>query len=129
MGESRRASSPEVLLVEDEALISLMIEDALSEAGFSVHTFSNGRDALDYLAAGGHADVLFTDIDLGGDIDGAELARRIRALDADIAVVYASGRHARLEDAVTGSAFLPKPFILAQARDAVKRVVAGRRAA
>ncbi len=129
MGEARRAASPEVLLVEDEALIGLMIEEVLSEAGFAVHTFSNGRDALGYLAAGGHADVLFTDIDLGGDIDGAELARRIRALDAGIAVVYASGRHARFDDAVAGSAFLPKPFILAQARDAVKRMVACRQAA
>ena len=67
MGE---AALPEVLLVEDEFLMCRMIEVALSEAGFAVHAFSNGRDALCYLAAGGHADVLFTDIDLGGDIDG-----------------------------------------------------------
>ena len=80
MGEAVPASSPDVLLVEDEALVGLMIEVALTEAGFSVHTFSNGRDALAYLAAGGRADVLFTDIDIAGDIDGLELARRIRAL-------------------------------------------------
>src|SRR5271156_2136387 len=129
MGEAMPASSPEVLLVEDEALVGLMIEDALTEAGFSVHTFSNGRAALAYLVAGGHADVLFTDIDLGGDIDGAELARRIRALDAGIAVVYASGRYTPIDDAVAGSAFLPKPFILAQACSAVERMVGRRHAA
>jgi DNA-binding NtrC family response regulator len=128
MGEAMPASSPEVLLVEDEALISLMIEDALTEAGFRVHTFSRGRDALAYLAAGGRADVLFTDIDIAGDIDGIELARRIRALRAGIAVVYASGRR-EAENAVAGSAFLPKPFILAQACAAVERMVARRHAA
>jgi DNA-binding NtrC family response regulator len=129
MGEAMPASSPEVLLVEDEALISLMIEDALTEAGFSVHTFSNGRDALAYLAAGGRADVLFTDIDIADDIDGVELARRIRALRAGIAVVYSSGRHRGVENAIAGSTFLPKPFILAQACAAVKRIVARRHAA
>jgi DNA-binding NtrC family response regulator len=129
MGEAMPASSPEVLLVEDEALIGLMIEDALTEAGFSVHTFRNGRDALAYLAAGGCADVLFTDIDIAGDIDGVELARRIRALRAGIAVVCSSGRHGQVENAIAGSTFLPKPFILAQACAAVERTVARRHAA
>jgi len=126
MGEAKPALLPEVLLVEDEALISLMIEDALSEAGFCVHSFSNGRDALAYLAAGGQADVLFTDID--SDVDGVELTRRIRATRAGIAVVYASDR-SDAENAIVGSTFLPKPFILAQACAAVERTVARRRAA
>ena len=126
MGEAIGVSLPEVLLVEDEALISLMIEDALIEVGF--HTVSNGRDALAYLAAGGHADVVFADIDIAGDIDGGELARRVRALRAGIAVVCASGRR-EVENAVAGSAFLPKPFILAQACAAVERMVARRQAA
>ena len=125
MGE---AALPEVLVVEDEFLICRMIEGALSKAGFSVHTFSNGRDALGYLAAGGHADVLFTGIDLGGDIDGVELARQSRALDAGIGVVYASGR-TRPKDPVPGSAFLPKPFILAQACRTVERMLGHRKAA
>ena len=128
MGEATPASSPEVLLVEDEALVGLMIEVALTEAGFSVHTFSSGREALAYLAAGGRADVLFADVDIAGDIDGAELARRTRALRAGVAVVCASGRR-EVENAVAGSAFLPKPFILAQACAAVERTVAGGRAA
>jgi DNA-binding response OmpR family regulator len=122
------AALPEVLLVEDEFLMCRMIAIALNEAGFSVHTFSNGRDALGYLAAGGHADVLFTDIDLGGDIDGVELSRRSRALDSGIGVLYASGRTTP-KDPVPGSAFLPKPYILAQACAAVERMVGHPKAA
>ena len=128
MGETMPASSPEVLLVEDEALVGLMIEVALTEAGFSVHTFSSGREALAYLAAGGRADVLFADVDIAGDIDGAELARRTRALRAGVAVVCASGRR-EVENAVAGSTFLPKPFILAQACAAVERMIGHRNAA
>jgi DNA-binding NtrC family response regulator len=128
MGEAMPASSPEVVLVEDEALVGLMIEVALTEAGFSVHTFCDGRDALAYLAAGGRADVLFADVDSAGDIDGVELARRIRVLRAGVAVVCASGRR-EVENAVAGATFLPKPFILAQACAAVERTVARRHAA
>jgi DNA-binding NtrC family response regulator len=128
MGEAMAASSPEVLLVEDEALVGLMIELAFIEAGFSVHTFKSGSDALAYLAAGGRADVLFTDVDSTGDIDGVELARRTRALRAGVAVVCASGRR-EVELAVAGATFLPKPFILAQACAAVERMVARRHAA
>jgi hypothetical protein len=43
-------------------------------------------------------------------------------------VVYASGR-TRPKDPVPGSAFLPKPFILAQACRTVERVAGHRKAA
>src|SRR5262249_56292610 len=108
MGEAMAASSPEVVLVEDEALVGLMIELAFIEAGFSVHTFKSGSDALAYLAAGGRADVLFADVDSAGDIDGVELARRTRALRAGVAVVCASGPR-EAEPAVAGPALLPHP--------------------
>jgi CheY-like chemotaxis protein len=124
MGEAVAASSPDVLLVEDEALVGLMIEVALTEAGFSVHTFSNGRDALAYLAAGGRADVLFTDIDTAGDVEGVELARRIRALRAGVAVVCATGRR------VPAQALHPRPGLRGGGTDggAASRRVRPRRA-
>ena len=51
-----------VLLVEDEALISMLVSDALSEEGFEVHEVATADDALDFIEAGGRVDVLFTDI-------------------------------------------------------------------
>ena len=58
-------------------------------------------------------DILFTDIDLGGGMDGAELAQLAREMRPQLPIVYTSGR--RLPDQVAvvpGAAFLPKPYSL-----------------
>jgi DNA-binding response OmpR family regulator len=100
-----------VLLVEDEILISEWVAEELTEQGFVVYTAGNAREALDYLDTA-PVDVLFTDINLEGDMDGTALARRARALHPNLMVVYASGRTNRLDPsvAVPGSVFVPKPY-------------------
>jgi len=99
-----------VLLVEDEFLIGEWIAEALEEQGFAVHTVSNAVDALRHLSSA-PVDVLFTDVNLRGGMDGAVLARRARAMMPELGVVYASAR-ARLdaEMRVPGSIFVPKPY-------------------
>jgi CheY-like chemotaxis protein len=99
-----------ILLVEDEVLISEMMTVVLVEGGFEVHACSNAEEALRHLASDGGVDLLFTDVDLPGGLDGAALALRARELRPTLPVVYASGRgldHAR---AVPGSRFVPKPY-------------------
>jgi CheY-like chemotaxis protein len=100
-----------VLLVEDEALISLMVSEALSEVGFDVHEVSTADEALRYIGDGGAVDVLFTDINLPGSMTGAELAQRVRALKPELPVVYASGyRGDDLPNRVPHSVFVRKPY-------------------
>ena len=105
------AKQTRVLLVEDEVLIREWVAEALTEQGFEVHTESNASAALRYLDAM-PVDVLFTDINLDGDMDGTVLARRARALRPDLTVVYASGRATQLDPdvAVPNSVFVPKPY-------------------
>ena len=113
MGTMRSQVEPiRVLLVEDEFLISEWVAELLSEQGFAVHTASNAVEALRYLAAE-PVDVLFTDINLSGGMDGAALARRARALLPDLPVVYASARANLLDPTlrVPGSIFVPKPYV------------------
>lgn len=116
---------PRVLLVEDEVLISMMIEDAMLERGFEVHTATNADDALQFLADGPPIDVLFTDINLDGDMDGAALARRAREMQPSLAVLYASGTQARVENAVPGSTFVPKPYVPSEVCSMVADMAAG----
>jgi DNA-binding response OmpR family regulator len=106
------AGPTRVLLVEDELLISEWVAESLTEQGFAVHTVSNAQDALRVLGSAS-IDVLFTDINLPGGMDGATLARRARELQPSLAVVYASGRVTRLDPgiAVPGSMFVPKPYV------------------
>jgi CheY-like chemotaxis protein len=100
-----------VLLVEDEFLISEWVAEALAEQGFSVWTVSNAADALKRLASD-PVDVLFTDINLPGGMDGAALARRAREMQPHLPVIYASARATLLkQDArVPGSMVVPKPY-------------------
>jgi CheY-like chemotaxis protein len=100
-----------ILFVEDEFLISEWVAQSLSEQGFSVHTVPNAADALEHLATV-PVDVLFTDINLPGGMDGAALARRAREMRPQLPVVYASARATLLkQDArVPGSIVVPKPY-------------------
>lgn len=103
-----------VLVVEDEVMISEMVADALLESGFDVHTEANGEAALRYLESGPEVDVLFTDINLQGRMDGATLARAARERRPDLPVVYCSGRYSpsAITPKVTRSVFVRKPYDL-----------------
>ena len=104
---------PAVLLVEDEPLLGELMTEALIDQGFEVHAAPDANNALRHLLSGAEVDILFTDIDLGGGMDGAELARLVREMRPTLPIVYTSGRH--LPDRVAtvpGAAFLPKPYTL-----------------
>ena len=100
-----------VLFVEDEFFIREWIAESLSEQGFAVDSVTNAADALSQITRA-PIDVLLTDINLPGGMDGAALARRARELQPGLAVIYASARAASLkqEARVPGSVVLPKPY-------------------
>lgn len=104
-----------VLIVEDESLIGEWVAEALAEQGFAVRTVSNAADALRYVKST-PVDVLFTDINLPGGMDGTMLALRARELRPNLTIAYASGRVNALDPQlrVPGSLFVAKPYVPAQ---------------
>lgn len=100
-----------ILVVEDEVLIAEWVAESLSDQGFAVETVSNAGDALRHLASA-PVDILFTDINLPGEMDGAALARCAREMLPHLPVVYASGRVTMLEPQarVPGAIIVPKPY-------------------
>jgi len=109
LAKEKRAS---VLLVEDEQLICDLAAEVLAEQGFEVRAVSTAMEALRYLMAGLKVDILFTDVNLPGDMDGETLAQRARELRPDLPVMYTSGRRQCIETLhpVEGSMFVAKPY-------------------
>ena len=107
-----KATEPiHVLVVEDEILINEWVTQSLAEQGFTVQSVTNAADALGHLTSD-PVDVLFTDINLPGKMDGAALARRARELLPNLSVVYASSRATMLapDARVPGAIIVPKPY-------------------
>jgi CheY-like chemotaxis protein len=121
---------PKVLLVEDEPMLSELLTEALTDKGFAVHAAPNADGALAHLMSGADVDIMFTDIDLGAGMDGAQLACIARKLRPELPVIYASGRRSMGDfRTVPGSTFLPKPYTLKQVDATIAQYLDGKCAA
>lgn len=123
---ARRTS---VLVVEDEILISNLIAEVLDESGFAVHAVADGEQALRYLESGADVDILFTDINLLGPMDGSMLARAARAQRPELPIVYCSGHYSpsALASPVPRSIFVKKPYSPDELCRLLERLIASMR--
>ena len=118
-----KTKSRTILFVEDEPLLGELMIEALTDRGFAVEAVPDASGALRYLLSGAEADVMFTDIDLGEGMDGAQLAQLVHEMRPKLPIVYASGRRGTNEFApVPGSIFLPKPYSLNQVDQTLARL-------
>jgi CheY-like chemotaxis protein len=67
--------APVILLVEDEVLIRMLAAEILSEAGFTVIESASADEALTILQARSDVQLLFTDVNMPGSLDGLALGR------------------------------------------------------
>lgn len=81
-----------VLLVEDEALVRLILAESLKDYGFQVVEAGTGDEAAQLIDAGDAFDLVVTDIQMPGRLDGIAVARHARHRHADIPVIYVTGR-------------------------------------
>lgn len=100
-----------ILLVEDEPLIGELSRDMLERQGYRVVLASNAREAEQLSRTSTGFDLLITDAVMD-NITGAELARRLRASNPRLKVLYISGYTDSPDCAQTpdDGAFLQKPF-------------------
>ena len=116
----------DTIVVEDEALIQLAVEDALTEGGFTVTLASSGEQAMAILnAEGAHFRALITDVNLAGQLMGWDVARRAREINDELPVIYMTGASAHdwASKGVPNSMLLSKPFAPAQVVMAVSQLL------
>ena len=117
-GAGERAMAPTanegtVLIVEDDPQVRALIERVLTRAGYDIDAHESPLGALEAISRKAPSLVL-TDIVMP-DLDGFELAERVRSLDADIPVLFMSGYvdASRLAEISSGGQtidFVAKPF-------------------
>jgi CheY-like chemotaxis protein len=104
-----------VLLVEDEVLIRIIAADALEDSGFKVLEAANAAEALQILDEHEEVAVLFTDINMPGEMDGLALARYVSEERPEIKVIVTSGKQWLDSSSLPEAGmFLPKPYRASQ---------------
>ncbi|MGH9143996.1 MAG: response regulator [Vicinamibacterales bacterium] len=83
------------LVVDDEEAIVRFVERVLTEAGFQTVSARDGVEAVAVVATMDRVDLLVTDL-MMPNMTGDELARRVRALEPDLPVLYLTGFSDRL---------------------------------
>jgi CheY-like chemotaxis protein len=86
-----RATSPVVLVVDDDPDVLPIAAAIVAQLGYSVLEASNAAEALDVLQAHPEISLLFTDVVMPGDMDGFALAHEAKQLRPELRVVYTSG--------------------------------------
>lgn len=106
------ASGPtNVLVVEDEMVLRMRAVDIVQDAGFTAVEAVNGDQALAILEARSDIDLLFSDIQMPGGIDGLMLAHAVHERWPSIKIILVSGQ-VKVSDAdkPADSRFIGKPL-------------------
>lgn len=107
--------SKTILVVDDQESIVQLAKAVLYMEGYTVIFGCSGEDAL--FVNENHPfpiDLLLTDIRMGPDLNGCDLAQAMRLLRPEIRVIYMSAytddNRVQVEMAAGTAAFLAKPF-------------------
>src|SRR5580658_5233766 len=100
-----------VLVVEDEMLLRMRAVDMVEDAGFNPIEAINADDALAILESRSDIELLFTDIQMPGSIDGLKLAYAVHERWPLIKIILVSGQLKLTDtDKPADSRFFGKPL-------------------
>ena len=128
MSEQTSSSAPSqtILFVEDEAIVRLAMADYLRDCGYKVLEVNDADEAVAVLKSDAHIDLVFTDVQMPGTMNGFELARWIRTNRPGMPVILTSGidRLAdRAADLCDEGPFLRKPYDRQQLLSRIRRAL------
>ena len=119
-------SAASVLVVDDEQTVCNSCKKILTREGYKVDVALSGEEALSK-AKGNEFDVLIADWKMP-EIDGIEVARRIKKENPNMAVILITG-YPSVETSIKAmragvSDYVPKPFTPEELSDAMMRALA-----
>ena len=101
-----------VVVAEDEAVVRLSAVELLRDQGFVTIEAAHAKAALKICELqAAEIDILFTDIDMPGPMNGLELAHRVREQWPWISIIIVSGNFfVHVAELPAAGRFLPKPY-------------------
>lgn len=101
-----------VLVVEDEVLVRMLACDILKDGGYDVLEAVSADEALVLLDARPDIVLMFTDVDMPGEINGLGLARLVALRTPALPILITSGAAVVQQvDVPPNGRFLKKPYI------------------
>ncbi|MCF1482228.1 MULTISPECIES: response regulator [Rhizobium/Agrobacterium group] len=102
---------PVILVVEDSPLIRMGAIDLVISAGYEALEAGDADEAIRILESRDDIDLVFTDVQMPGTMDGIKLSHYIRDRWPPVKLIIASGA-AILEESMLpgGSRFFSKPY-------------------
>lgn len=112
-----------ILVVEDEPLIRMDAVDTIEDAGFQTAEAGSAAAALKVLEARDDISIVFTDVEMPGEMDGLGLAAHIRLHWPAIAIVIASG-FVKSDDVTLpdGAVVIAKPYGIGQVTQTLQKL-------
>ena len=114
-----------VLVVEDDPLIRMGAVDLVTAAGYEALEARDADAAIAILEMRTDIDLVFTDVQMPGTMDGIKLAHYIRERWPPVRIMVASGAAILAEsDLPMGSLFFSKPYNDTAITDTMARMLA-----
>jgi CheY-like chemotaxis protein len=102
-------AGPVVLIVEDEPMIRMVATEAFLDAGFVVLEAEHAAEAMSIYDGAGVA-LLFTDVNMPGDLNGIDLAERLFAMTPGLKIIIASALPVLRSVDHLSATFFAKPY-------------------
>lgn len=114
-----------VLVVEDSTIIRMGAVDLVLAAGYEALQARDADEAIAILESRADIDLVFTDVQMPGTMDGIKLAHYIRDRWPPVRLIVASGAAILEESSLPGgSRFFSKPYDDHAITDAMARLLA-----
>ena len=109
-GEPVPAPPPTILVVEDDVLVRNLAAAYLRDGGFAVIEANSADEAIRVLQADVKVDIVFSDVNMPGSMDGVGLAQWVRRERPWLKVILTSGAARTAKEAGDHCPILAKPY-------------------
>jgi len=113
-----------VLVVEDDAVLRVLAADMIEDTGFDTVCAADAQEAIAILRANPDIRLVFSDINMPGDMDGCRLAAYVSREWPPVGIILTSGAmRADWIELPPNGVFVPKPYVWDDVTQVMRRMV------